>query len=69
MQHKAGKGRERFPDLGRVDESYEDDPENGIFWGTPTRPGDEPSRWSRAWFDWRGEQVTARKHEAGIYCR
>jgi hypothetical protein len=39
----------------RPEESYEDDPENGIFWGPPTQPKGEPIRWSRPWFDWRSE--------------
>jgi hypothetical protein len=39
---------------GRI-ESYEDDPEQGIFWGPPREKGGELLRWSRPWFDWRAE--------------
>jgi len=33
-------------------ETYEDDPERGIFWGPPDDRG-RPRRWSRPWFKWR----------------
>jgi hypothetical protein len=46
-----------------VDDKYEDDPEAGIFWG-PKQPNGSYTRWSRPWFDWRSEQVTARKAKA-----
>jgi hypothetical protein len=36
------------------DGDYEDDPENGIFWG-PKQPNGMMTRWSRPWFDWRSE--------------
>jgi HNH endonuclease len=42
----------------RPEESYEDDPENGIFWG-PKQPNGMMTRWSRPWFDWRNEQSLA----------
>jgi hypothetical protein len=44
---------------------YEDDPENGIYWG-PKQPNGMMTPWSRPWFDWRSEQATPRKPEAGI---
>jgi hypothetical protein len=34
-------------------ESYEDDPAAGVYWGPPATPGGKPTRWSRAWYDWR----------------
>jgi HNH endonuclease len=37
------------------DESSEDDPAAGIFWG-PKQPNGMYTRWSRPWFDWRSEQ-------------
>jgi hypothetical protein len=42
---------------GRV-ESYEDDPERGIFWGPPDDRGGPPRRWSRPWFEWRKTRPT-----------
>lgn len=30
-----------------------DDPERGIFYGPPDDWTGEPTRWSRAWYDWR----------------
>ena len=36
------------------DGTYEDEPENGIFWG-PKQPNGHYTRWSRPWFDWRSE--------------
>jgi hypothetical protein len=50
------------------DGSYEDDPENGIFWG-PKQPNGMMTRWSRPWFDWRSEQrarTPELMREAGI---
>jgi hypothetical protein len=34
-------------------ESYEDDPERGIYFGPPETDGGTPRRWSRPWYDWR----------------
>jgi hypothetical protein len=35
-------------------ETYEDDPERGIYWGPPdVTSGGKPRRWSRPWYDWR----------------
>jgi hypothetical protein len=34
-------------------QSFEDDPDRGVFWGPPPESGGTPQRWSRAWFDWR----------------
>jgi hypothetical protein len=44
-----------------MDESYGDDPEAGVYWRLPQQPNGTPTRWSKAWFDWRSEPVTARK--------
>ena len=33
-------------------DDYQDDPENGIYWGPPGVDG-VPIRWSRVWFEWR----------------
>ena len=43
----APRGKDLSPD-------YEDDPENGIFWG-PKQPNGMMTRWSRPWFDWRAD--------------
>jgi 5-methylcytosine-specific restriction endonuclease McrA len=40
-------------------ERFEDDPERGIFWGPPGLDG-KPIRWSRAWYDWRAEELGER---------
>jgi hypothetical protein len=41
-------------------ERFDDDPERGIFWGPPSKPGGTPRRWSRHWFDWRPEELAQR---------
>jgi hypothetical protein len=33
-------------------ETFEDRPDEGVFWGPPG-PDGKPRRWSRAWWDWR----------------
>jgi hypothetical protein len=43
-------------------EEFVDDPERGVFWGPPGVDG-KPTRWSRAWFDWRGEQQATEREE------
>jgi len=38
---------------------YVDDPATNTYWGPPPQLGGPPRRWSRAWFEWRGEDKVA----------
>jgi 5-methylcytosine-specific restriction endonuclease McrA len=51
---------ERTAERLRDDPRDQDDPERGIFWGPPSKPGGAPRRWSRHWFDWRPEELGQR---------
>jgi hypothetical protein len=52
-QTNAKRGRKTAHDYAN-DPAYQDDAENGVFWGAPDDGTNGlPRRWSRAWSKWR----------------